>query len=265
MTAYYVQPEPSAVGGETYWLEGYAVGDAKFAAAQSDAVSATLAASSRVKLTGLRADGTSSSFFGGNRVFSGALVQEPVTATVSGVTRVRQGSIRADGASDTLIGGNRVFPLGALTTATSQFLTSANATYDAFALTRDLYVESGYWVTGYTEYSEPKSQMIFQPEIVKSTGASSLATSSTLAYSGRIRANIGSLVDANGAIVISANTVSNGGASSSSLSNTLAALSEKWLTQAEDQDVWSDVGEDADIWTNVSEDSDVWTDISPLT
>ena len=49
MTAYYVQPEPSASGGEAYWLEGYAVGDAKFAAAQSDGTSTKLIASSRVK------------------------------------------------------------------------------------------------------------------------------------------------------------------------------------------------------------------------
>lgn len=285
MTAYYVQPEPSASGGEAYWLEGYAVGDAKFAAAQSDGTSTTLIASTRVQLAGVQSDGTSSSLFGGNRVVAGALVQEPVTATVTGVTRVRQGSIRADGTSATLIGGNRVRSIGVLSEGSATVLSGANATYDAFALTRDLYVEGGYWNTGYTEYSAPKTKVIVQAEIVKRTGASALASSSTLAASNRIRTQVGVLSDANGIFIINANATLNFAAVSEAVGEAFAALTEKWLEQAEDQDVWTDkaedtdawtdvveasgtwtsVSEDTDIWTDVSEDTDTWTDLSPLT
>lgn len=263
MTAYYVQPEPSAVGGEAYWLEGYAVGDAKFAAAQSDAVSATLAASSRVKLTGLRADGTSSSFFGGNRVFSGALVQEPVTATVSGVTRVRQGSIRADGASDTLIGGGRKRSAGMKSEAEVVTVANAVATYDPVIVPRSLYVETGYWAPNYVDYTISSHSSV-QPSIVKPSGASLLSSSSTITAGNRTT-GAGAQSDATAAPLIGGNVTVSAVPVSYAAASILAALSEKWLTQAEDQDVWSDVGEDADIWTNVSEGSDVWTDISPLT
>lgn len=284
MTAYYVQPEPSASGGEAYWLEGYAVGDAKFAAAQSDGTSTTLIASSRVKETGLRSDGTSSSLFGGNRVVAGALVQEPVTATVTGVTRVRQGSIRADGTSTTLIGGNRIRPVGSLTEATATTLIGGNATYSAHFVPRSYYVNAGYWEPNYVDYAV-SSHLIVQPEIVKPTGASALASSSTLIASNRIRTKVGVLSDANGIFIINGSFTTDSGAVSAAVAEALAALSEKWLDQAEDADVWTDqaedgdswtnvveasgtwttVSEDTDIWTDVSEDTDTWTDLSPLT
>ena len=52
MTSYYVEPDPTAAGGETYWLEGYAVGDAKFAGMASAGASATDIAGQRIHLTG---------------------------------------------------------------------------------------------------------------------------------------------------------------------------------------------------------------------
>ena len=284
MTAYYVQPEPSASGGEAYWLEGYAVGDAKFAAAQSDGTSTTLAAPTRVQLAGVQSDGTSSSLFGGNRVVAGALVQEPVTATVTGVTRVRQGSIRADGTSATLIGGNRVRSIGVLSEGSATTLAGGNATYSPAIVPRSLYVDTGYWAANYVDYAI-SSHASVQAEIVKPTGASALVSSSTLAASNRIRTQVGVLSDANGIFIINANATLNFAAVSEAVGEAFAALTEKWLEQAEDQDVWTDkaedtdawtdvveasgtwtsVSEDADIWTDVSEDTDTWTDLSPLT
>jgi hypothetical protein len=284
MTAYYVQPEPSAAGGEAYWLEGYAVGDAKFAAAQSDGTSTTLIASSRVKETGLRADGTSTSLFGGNRVVAGALVQEPVTATVTGVTRVRQGSIRADGASTTLMGVVRVRTSG--------------------AASQSLYVIDDYWVNGYADYGDGSSVRIAGNKTTNSgvlsagsattlIGVTRVKPSSMLAIAeaevdaagGAIRTNIGVLSDANGIFVINGNVTYASSAVSEAVSAALGALTIKWLDQAEDQDVWTDqtedgdtwtnvveasgtwttVSEDGDIWTDVSEDTDTWVDKSPLT
>jgi len=284
MTAYYVQPEPSAAGGEAYWLEGYAVGDAKFAAAQSDGTSTTLIASSRVKETGLRADSTSTSLFGGNRVVAGALVQEPVTATVTGVTRVRQGSIRADGASTTLMGVVRVRTSG--------------------AASQSLYVIDDYWVNGYADYGDGSSVRIAGNKTTNSgvlsagsattlIGVTRVKPSSMLAIAevevdaagGAIRTNIGVLSDANGIFVINGNVTYASSAVSEAVSAALGALTIKWLDQAEDQDAWTDqtedgdtwtnvveasgtwttVSEDGDIWTDVSEDTDTWVDKSPLT
>jgi len=264
MTAYYVQPEPSAAGGEAYWLEGYAVGDAKFAAAQSDGTSTTLTAPTRVQFAGLRADGTSSSLFGGNRVVAGALVQEPVTATVTGVTRVRQGSIRADGESITLTSGARI--------------------KTAAAVSQSLYVIDGYWVNGYADYGDGSSVRIAGNKTTSSgvLSAGSAATligvtrvkpSSMLAIAetevdvagGVTRTNIGVLSDANGVFVINGNATYASSAVSEAVSEALGALTIKWLDQAEDQDVWTDQAKDTDIWTDVSEDTDTWTDLSPLT
>jgi len=204
MTAYYVQPEPSASGGEAYWLEGYAVGDAKFAAAQSDGTSTTLIASSRVKETGLRADGTSSSLFGGNRVVAGALVQEPVTATVTGVTRVRQGSIRADGTSNTLIASVRV--------------------RSPAAISQSRYVLADYWEYGYADYGKNSSTLIAGNKTTDIGALSAASTTSLIGVTrvkpssmlaiaetevnvsgGAIRANIGVLSDASGVFVINGN------------------------------------------------------------
>lgn len=271
MTAYYVQPEPSAAGGEAYWLEGYAVGDAKFAAAQSDGTSTTLIASSRVKETGLRADGASTSLFGGNRVVAGALVQEPVTATVTGVTRVRQGSIRADGTSTMLMGAVRVRTSG--------------------AASQSLYVIDDYWVNGYADYgdgssvriagnvtsdsgilSEADATTLIGVTRKRQVGVLSEADATTLAGAGVTRTNIGVLSDANGIFVINGNVTYASSAVSEAVSAALGALTIKWLDQAEDQDVWTDQAEDGDTWTNVveasgtwttvSEDGDIWTDVS---
>lgn len=284
MTAYYVQPEPSAVGGEAYWLEGYAVGDAKFAAAQSEGISTTLIASSRVKETGLRPDGTSTSFFGGNRVVAGALVQEPVTATVTGVTRVRQGSIRADGASTALIASVRV--------------------RNPAAVSQSLYAIDDYWDNGYADYGDGSSTRIAGNKTT-SSGVLSAGSAATLigvtrvkpssmlaiadaeidAAGGVTRTNIGVLSDASGIFVINGNVTYASSAISEAVSAALGALTIKWLEQAEDQDAWIDqtedgdswtdvveasgawanVSEDTDIWTDVSEDADTWTDLSPLT
>ena len=264
MTAYYVQPEPSASGGEAYWLEGYAVGDAKFAAAQSDGTSTTLMASSRVKETGLRSDGTSSSLFGGNRVVAGALVQEPVTATVTGVTRVRQGSIRADGTSTTLIASVRV--------------------RNPAAVSQSLYAIDDYWDNGYADYGDGSSTRIAGNKTTSSgilsagsattlIGVTRVKPSSMLAIAeaevdaagGAIRTNIGVLSDANGVFIINGNVTYASSAVSEAVSAALGALTIKWLDQAEDQDVWTNISEDTDIWTDVSEDTDTWTDLSPLT
>lgn len=284
MTAYYVQPEPSASGGEAYWLEGYAVGDAKFAAAQSDGTSTTFMASSRVKETGLRSDGTSSSLFGGNRVVAGALVQEPVTATVTGVTRVRQGSIRADGTSTTLIASVRV--------------------RNPAAVSQSRYVLADYWEYGYADYGDASNVKIAGNKTTSSgilstgsattlIGVTRVKPSSMLAIAeaevdaagGAIRTNIGVLSDANGVFIINGNVSYASSAVSEAVSAALGALTIKWLDQAEDQDVWTDqaedgdswtnvveasgtwttVSEDTDIWTDVSEDTDTWTDLSPLT
>jgi hypothetical protein len=258
MTAYYVQPEPSAAGGEAYWLEGYAVGDAKFAAAQSDGTSTTLIASSRVKETGLRADGTSTSLFGGNRVVAGALVQEPVTATVTGVTRVRQGSIRADGTSTTLMGAVRVRTSG--------------------AASQSLYVIDDYWVNGYADYGDGSSVRIAANKTIDSgilsagaattligvtrkrqTSMLAIAEAEVDAAGGAIRTNIGVLSDANGIFVINGNVTYASSAVSEAVSTALGALTIKWLDQAEDQDAWTNQAKDTDIWTDASEDTDAWT------
>ena len=264
MTAYYVQPEPSAAGGEAYWLEGYAVGDAKFAAAQSDGTSTTLTAPTRVRFAGLRADGTSSSLFGGNRVVAGALVQEPVTATVTGVTRVRQGSIRADGTSDTLIASVRV--------------------RNPAAVSQSRYVLADYWENGYVNYGDASNVKIAGNKTtssgVLSTGVSTafigvtrvkpssmlaIAEAEVDAAAGVTRTNIGVLSDANGVFIINGNVSYASSAVSEAVSAALGALTIKWLDQAEDQDVWTNISEDTDIWTDVSEDTDTWTDLSPLT
>lgn len=259
MTAYYVQPEPSASGGEAYWLEGYAVGDAKFAAAQSDGTSTTLIASSRVKETGLRSDGTSTSLFGGNRVVAGALVQEPVTATVTGVTRVRQGSIRADGTSTTLIGGNRVRPIGVLSEGIATTLAGGNATYDAFALTRDLYVEGGYWNTGYTEYSAPKTKVIVQPIVLKFAGVSSSAASSMLTSAGSIRGSAGILSEGQASTIASGSMTYSSLVISAATSTALGALSRKWTRFEPVDETWTDASDVSELWTEIDDTTETWT------
>jgi hypothetical protein len=163
-------------------------------------------------------------------------------------------------------------------------LAGGNATYSPAVVPRSLYVDTGYWAANYVDYAI-SSHVSVQAEIVKPTGASALATSSTLAASNRIRTQVGVLSDANGIFIINANATLNFAAVSEAVGEAFAALSEKWLDQAEDADVWSDqaedgdtwtdiveasgtwanVSEDTDIWTDVSEDTDTWTDLSPLT
>ena len=102
MTAYYVEPDPLAAGGEAYWLEGYAVGDAKLAALapagvgvmdmgavrvresgnQSETFSESIGVGGFSYLFGVDISGTSSSFYGGNRVLSAAISKDAGSATV---------------------------------------------------------------------------------------------------------------------------------------------------------------------------------------
>jgi len=265
MTAYYVQPEPSASGGEAYWLEGYAVGDAKFAAAQSDGTSTTLTAPTRVQIAAMLSEGEVTSLFGGNRVVAGALAQSPASATLTGVTRIRFGSIRADATSTTLIGATRV--------------------RSPAVVSQSLYVVDDYWFNDYAEYGKASSTIIAANKTT-STGVLSEATSTNLtgvtrvrplgilssgsstvnASSGVTRTNIGSLsVGVSATIAGGAMTYNSNAFLQEASSTVLASLSEKWIDLAEDTDNWTDLSEDTSIWTDVSEDTDTWTDLSPLT
>lgn len=127
MTAYYVEPDPLAAGGEAYWLEGYAVGDAKLAGLASSGASAvdtgairvresghltqasstSITASTRVKFTGLASGANVTTFFGGNRVAARAIVQEGGSANLAGVTRIRIVAVAHEGTITTVISGRK--------------------------------------------------------------------------------------------------------------------------------------------------------------
>lgn len=282
MTAYYVQPDPSAVGGEAYWLEGYAVGDAKFAAAQSDATSASLVASSRVKETGLLSEGDVTSLFGGNRVVAAGISQSPASATLTGIARVRQSGWLSSATSTTLIASSRV--------KLSQ------------AISRAQYADSEYWNYGYDYDGDAGIVTISATAIYNSNGVLPAATSATdigvtrkrqtgylsqaqvAAFAGslRIRNNIGIRSDATGTFLVPQTTrIVNVAYLTQGQSITLASLSEKWIDQAEDADIWTDIipnyVEDGywalgytisdgatygETWTDITEPEDDWSDIS---
>jgi len=272
MTAYYVQPEPSASGGETYWLEGYAVGDAKFAAAQSDGTSTTLTAPTRVQIAAMLSEGEVTSLFGGNRVVAAGVSQSPASATVTGSVRIRTAGVRSSSTGTTLVGGYRVRPNGSLSQAAATTLIGANATFDAYIVPRSLYVEADYWAVNYVDYAISSHSSV-QPLIVRPTGASALATSTPLVSGGRIRTKTGAVSAGEATQIIAASvTYSSNALLTQATSIMLASLSEKWIDLAEDGDIWTDQAEDTDTWslvaeasgtwTNISEDTDIWTDVS---
>lgn len=266
MTAYYVQPEPSAAGGETYWLEGYAVGDAKFAAAQSGGTSTTLTAPTRVQLTGMLSEGEVTSLFGGNRVVAGALAQSPASATLTGVTRIRTTGVQASSTSTTLIGAVRVRTSGSLSEAQSTMLSGGNFTVDAYVVPRSLYVDAGYYEPNYVDYAI-SSYSLVQPNVIRTRIAAAPSAQSVVQSSaGMLRTNIGSLsVGVSATIASGAMTYNSNAFLQEASSTVLASLSEKWIDVAEDTDNWTDLTEDTSIWTDVSEDTDTWTTQSPLT
>lgn len=266
MTAYYVQPEPSAAGGETYWLEGYAVGDAKFAAAQSDGTSTTLAAPTRVQLAGILSEGEVTSLFGGNRVVAGALAQSPASATLTGITRVRTTGVQAAAASTTLVGAVRVRTGGSLSEAQSTGLVGGNFIIDAYAVPRSLYVDAGYYEPNYVDYAI-SSYSLVQPNVIRTRIGIAPSAQGTMPVSaGLIRTNTGALsVGLSATIAGGAMTYNSNAFLQEAASTVLASLSEKWIDLAEDTDNWTDLSEVTSIWTDVSEDNDTWTDLSPLT
>lgn len=129
MTVYYAEPDPTAAGGEAYWLEGYAVGDAKFAgmasAATGDtdisgqrihfagiapqATSATDIGGNRLHFVSIVHQGTSATFFGGNRVSSRVLIQEASGAALTGSSRVRFNAAQSQGTATTIIIGRKLW------------------------------------------------------------------------------------------------------------------------------------------------------------
>jgi hypothetical protein len=266
MTAYYVQPEPSASGGETYWLEGYAVGDAKFAAAQSDGTSTTLTAPTRVQFAAMLSEGEVTSLFGGNRVVAGALAQSPASATLTGVTRIRTTGVQASATSTTLIGAVRVRTSGNLSEAQSTMLNGGNLIIDAYVVPRSLYVDAGYYEPNYVDYAI-SSYSLVQPNVIRTrTAAAPSAQSTVQSSAGMLRTNTGSLsVGVSATIAGGAMTYNSNAFLQEASSTILASLSEKWIDLAEDTDNWTDLSEDTSIWTDVSEDTDTWTDLSPLT
>jgi hypothetical protein len=286
MTAYYVQPEPSAAGGETYWLEGYAVGDAKFAAAQSDGTSTTLAAPTRIQLTGMLSEAEVTSLFGGNRVVAAGVSQSPASATVTGSVRIRTAGMRSSSIGTTLVGGYRVRANGSLSQATITALIGANATFDAYAVPRSLYVDAGYYEPNYVDYAI-SSYSLVQPNVIRTRiGIASNAQGTMPVSAGLIRTNTGALsVGLSATIAGGAMTYNSNAFLQEAASTVLASLSEKWIDLAEDGDIWTDqaedtdtwslvaeasgtwtsISEDTDIWTDVSEDTDTWTTQSPLT
>jgi hypothetical protein len=266
MTAYYVQPEPSAAGGETYWLEGYAVGDAKFAAAQSDGTSTTLAAPTRVQLAGILSEGEVTSLFGGNRVVAGALAQSPASATLTGITRVRTTGVQAAAASTTLVGAVRVRTGGSLSEAQSTGLVGGNFIIDAYAVPRSLYVDAGYYEPNYVDYAI-SSYSLVQPNVIRTRIGIAPSAQGTMPVSaGLIRTNTGALsVGLSATIAGGAMTYNSNAFLQEAASTVLASLSEKWIDLAEDTDNWTDLSEDTSIWTDISEDNDTWTNLSPLT
>ena len=266
MTAYYIQPEPSAAGGETYWLEGYAVGDAKFAAAQSDGTSATLAAPTRVQLAGILSEGEVTSLFGGNRVVAGALAQSPASATLTGITRVRTTGVQAVATSTTLVGAVRVRKGGSLSEAQSIGLVGGNFIIDAYAVPRSLYVDAGYYEPNYVDYAI-SSYSLVQPNVIRTRIGIAPSAQGTMPVSaGLIRTNTGALsVGLSATIAGGAMTYNSNAFLQEAASTVLASLSEKWIDLAEDTDNWTDLSEDTSIWTDISEDNDTWTNLSPLT
>lgn len=129
MTVYYAEPDPTAAGGETYWLEGYAVGDAKFAGMASAATGDTDISGERIHLAGIASQatsatdiggnrlrfvsivhqGTSATFFGGNRVASRVLIQEASGAALTGSSRVRFNAAKSQGTATTIIIGGKLW------------------------------------------------------------------------------------------------------------------------------------------------------------
>ena len=127
MTAYYVAPDPTAAGGEAYWIEGYAVGDAKLAAVATagvggmdmgavrvresgnltQAASTSLIGGTRVRFSGLASGANVTSLFGGNRVVARCLIQEGGSANLTGVTRVRFTAIVHEGTVTSIISGRK--------------------------------------------------------------------------------------------------------------------------------------------------------------
>ncbi len=263
MTAYYVQPEPSAAGGETYWLEGYAVGDAKFAAAQSDGTSTTLATPTRIQFASMLSEGEVTSLFGGNRVVAGALAQSPASATLTGITRVRTTGVQAVSTSTTLVGAFRVRVGGSLSEAQGTGLIGGNFTVDAYAVPRSLYVDAGYYEPNYVDYAI-SSYSLVQPNVIRTRiGIASNAQGTMPVSAGLIRTNTGALsVGLSATISGGAMTYNSNAFLQEAASTVLASLSEKWINLAEDTDSWTDLSEDTDNWINLSEDTSNWTDLS---
>lgn len=250
MTAYYVQPEPSASGGEAYWLEGYAVGDAKFAAAQSDGTSTTLTAPTRVQLTGMLSEGEVASLFGGNRVVAGALAQSPASATLAGFARVRPTGMQVDATSTTLIASTRVKSSQAISRAKYVLFDYWQYGYDYAGDAGNVKIAASVTYNSNGVLSSAASEVDAGVTRKRQTGYLSEANVTSFAGSLRIRDGIGIQSDATGTFLVPETTrIVTVAYLTEGQSTVFGALSEKWIDQAEDADVWTDQSEDADNWT----------------
>ena len=141
MTAYYVQPEPSASGGETYWLEGYAVGDAKFGGAVSAATGAMLNAPTRVQSTGYLSNGSAISKFGGNRVRFSGIAPQATSSSLFGGNRVAFGALSSGPSGQAILGGTAIRTSGAKSAALSTTLISGRLKWEPDGETSETWVD----------------------------------------------------------------------------------------------------------------------------
>lgn len=141
MTAYYVQPEPSASGGETYWLEGYAEGDAKFGGAVLAATASMLNAPTRVQSTGYLSNGSATSKFGGNRIRFSRIATQATSSSLFGGNRVALGALSSGPSGQAILGGMAIKTSGAKSAALSTTLISGRLKWELDAVDQEAWVD----------------------------------------------------------------------------------------------------------------------------
>jgi hypothetical protein len=150
MTAYYVEPDPVAAGGEEYWIEGYAEFDAKLSAAQSDASSATDIGATRVVFSGYLTQGNVITLIGPTRVRQGSIVSNPTSSSFFGGNRIASAALSQNAASATVVNPVRVLFGALMSTASSTALFSGREKWEPDPAVADIWVDdastSTIWV-----------------------------------------------------------------------------------------------------------------------
>ena len=261
---YYVEPDPSATGGEAYWLEGYAVGDAKLAAFAPTSASEADVSGFRVQSSGYLTEGASVVLGAPTRLLSTAAAISPVNYYVQAgywddgyalETRAEQ--------SEVLIGSSKLFDLGMLLGSVSEV-----------DLAPILLKTSGV-------LSESESETIIPGEKIAYSSGVSISESEMDAASVRVRTTfliseneIATIFGANyiaastvipfpeSESVLNATRIATAGSRFIGLSSALVAGRKKWEDEAESVDDWTEIFAATDTWTTISAPADAWTEVT---